>query len=361
MATVKHDDDAHHHHDHDHDHNHGRDQAHGHSHHAHAHAHDHHGHEHDHGHGGLGHSHGFDFEAASAGKRLLITAAINFAVPMIQIVVGLAAQSMALVSDAVHNFSDCAAVLIAFAAHRMAKGGATAVYTFGRGRAEVIGACVNALLVTLAAGIVVREAFLRLANPPEVSGPLVVFAALVGVAGNGFSVWLLKRDAKTSLNIRGAFLHMLGDLLTSVAVLVNGVILIFKPWRLIDPLLSLGIALFIVANAFIVLKAAWRILMNAAPAGLDLARVGQALEASPGVKSVHDLHAFAVCSNSVVFSCHVVVDDRLVSEIKPLSDDLAEMLKNRFGVDHPVLQFETAPCGEGGFLCTQPGAPWTRC
>jgi len=144
---------------------------------------------------------------------------------------------------------------------------------------------------------------------------------------------------------------MLGDLFTSVVVVLNGIILIYKPWYWLDPALSVLIALFILKNCWTILKEATTILMNATPNGLDISRVKRFLEEIPGISGVHYLHAWNVCSTSVAFSCHVVVPDQHLSKLDALSEKVRHQLLHRFGIDHPVLQFETEPCGEGSMLC----------
>jgi cation diffusion facilitator family transporter len=258
---------------------------------------------------------------------------------------------MALLSDAAHNFSDFTAVLIATIANRIGKKGASAANTFGYRRAEILAASLNVALLVGAAVFIAYEAIHRLHHPAAVSGQLVVLVAGVGVLGNGLSALLLHRDAGHNLNVRGAFLHMLGDLLTSVVVLVSGLVLMFRPWYWLDPVLSVLIALFILKNCWSILKEATAILMNATPVGLDIERVKSFLEGIPGISGVHYLHAWNVCSSSVAFSCHVVVPDQRLSRIDALSERIRMQLLHRFGIDHPVLQFETVACGEGTMLC----------
>ena len=294
-----------------------------------------------------GHHHG----ANLAGGRLLFTMVINLVIPAIQVVGGLRAGSMALLSDAAHNFSDFTAVFIAWVANRIGQRGASAGNTFGYRRAEILAALINVAILTAAAAFILYEAFERLLHPEPVTAPLVIIIACVGIAGNGLSAWLLHRDAAHSLNIRGAFLHMIGDLLTSVVVAANGVVLLYKPWYWLDPLLSLLITLFIVKNCWGILREATGILMDATPIGINVEQVRDSLERLPGILGVHYLHAWNVCSSSIAFSCHVVVPDQSLSDIEPLSGRIREQLFRGFGIDHPVLQFETTPCGEAGTYC----------
>jgi len=287
----------------------------------------------------------------STGFRLLITLMLNFIIPVIQLIGGVYANSMALISDAAHNFSDFIAVLISYVGYRVGQRGASAKHTFGYWRAEIMAALLNVAILVGASVYIVYEASQRLFNPETVTGLVVVWIAGVGVIGNGFSAWLLHKDARHSLNIRGAFLHMVGDLLTSVAVVVGGMVFIFKPWYWLDPALSLLIVYFILKNCWGILKEAGGILMNATPAGIDIQEVKETLEQISGVCGVHYLHAWNLSSSSIAFSCHIVVSDQPVSQTETLARTIRETLLNRFGIDHPVLQFETSQCGNGTILC----------
>lgn len=303
-------------------------------------------HRHDH----LTHSEGLN-RADVTGTHLLITLAINLVIPMAQIVGGLYAQSVALISDAVHNFSDSTAILVAYFAFKMGKKGASFQNTFGYKRAEILGAVINVAILLAASGFILHEALERFRHPQPVMGLLVIYLALLGIVGNGLSAWLLHRDSKHSLNVRGAFLHMLGDMLTSILVLVTGLIFMFRPWYWLDPLLSLAIVLFILRSCWSILKEAMAILMNATPKDLDLGEIKKAIEAIPGVWQVHYLHAWNVSASSIAFSCHVQVPDQLLSQTEPLAEKIRHELYHRFGIDHPILQFETTQCGDGGILC----------
>ncbi|MBW1698616.1 MAG: cation transporter [Deltaproteobacteria bacterium] len=290
-------------------------------------------------------------EDVSSAKRLLMTLALNFIIPAAQIVGGIISNSVALISDAMHNFSDFTAVLISYVAFKIGQRGASAENTFGYRRAEVMAALINGAILVGASIFIVYEAVGRFQNPQPVLGKIVMVLAAVGILGNGFSALLLHRDAKHNLNIRGAFLHMMGDLLTSVVVLINGMILVFRPWYWLDPLLSMLIVLFILKNCWDILREATGVLMNATPKGLDIAKVKDFLEKIPGVRSVHYLHAWNVSSPSIAFSCHVQVEDQAVSKTEVLVEKIRHELYHRFGIDHPVLQFETIQCGNGGLLC----------
>lgn len=290
-------------------------------------------------------------EETSGGTRLLITLLLNLMIPVAQVIGGVYAHSMALISDATHNFSDFVAVLIAYVAHRIGRKGASLQNTFGYKRAEILAATMNVAILIAASAFIIYQAAERFRHPQAVLGQVVILMAGVGILGNGLSAWLLHRDSKHSLNVRGAFLHMLGDLLTSVMVLINGVVLIFRPWYWLDPLLSVLIVLFILKNCWSILKEATGILMNATPRDLGLEEIKDALKQVPGVCGVHYLHAWNISASSIGFSCHVEVMDQRVSEAEKIGERIRHELLHRFGIDHPVLQFETGSCGNGGVIC----------
>ena len=296
-------------------------------------------------------SHQHSFSVNSTGARLLITLALNFIIPVVQVIGGIAAHSMALISDATHNFSDFTAILISYIALKIGKKGASLQNTFGYRRAEILAALLNVAVLFGASSIIVYGAFQRLQNPEIVSGGLVVWVAAIGVIGNGFSAWLLHRDAKESLNVRGAFLHLMGDMLTSVMVMLNGLILLYKPWYWLDPFLSLLIVVFIVKNCWNILKESTAILMNATPGHLDIQAVQTFLQNFPDISGVHYLHAWSLGSSGVAFSCHVVVKDQPISQTRQLREKISNTLLQKFGINHLVLQFETSDCGNGNLFC----------
>jgi len=296
------------------------------------------------------HSHSYDPEE-STGSRLLITLVLNFIIPVSQIIGGLLANSVALISDAVHNFSDFTAILISYIAFRIGQRGATVFNTFGYRRAEIMAAMINVLLLAGASGVILYHAIHRFANPEIVNGIPVMILAGIGIAGNGFSALLLHRDSAHNLNMRGAFLHMLGDLLTSVVVLINGILLMFYEWYWLDPLLSVLIVIFILKNCWSLLKDSVAVLMNATPSHVPLELVQKFLESVPGITGVHYLHAWQISSSDTAFSCHVVVPDQLISNSSQLRGEIRHELLHRFNINHPVLQFETEECGNGTLLC----------
>ena len=294
-------------------------------------------HDHEHGHGRHGHHHG-----DSSGRNLLITLVLNLLIPVVQIFGGLAAGSVALISDAIHNLSDFTALFIAYVAHHIGRRSPSFKFTFGYRRAEVLAALINVVVLVGASVYILMEALTRLRSPEPISGGLVVLVASVGVIGNGVSALLLKRGSAGNVNIRGAFLHMIADFLTSVVVLINGVVLMIRPWYWLDPLLSLLIVLFILRNCWAILKVVASILMEGVPAGLDIEEIQTALQEVDGVVNVHHIHAWNVGSSISAFTCHADIEDRLVSETGPTLQAMERILRERFGINHVVIQFVAA-------------------
>jgi cation diffusion facilitator family transporter len=280
--------------------------------------------------------------------------ALNLAIPLSQVVGGIMAQSMALVSDAAHNFSDFTGLLAAYVAYRIGRRPPSLSFSFGFRRAEILAALLNVGLVLGASAFILLEAMQRLRDPQPVAGALVVVLAGVGIVGNGLSAWLLHRGAEGNLNMRGAFLHMMADLLTSVVVLANGIVLLYRPWYWLDPLLSLGIVAFIVRSSWSVLGESVRILMEGTPGWMDMEEIRQRLASMQDVTDAHHLHAWTVTSGMISFTCHVQVPDRMLSKTQPLAERIRRMLAEEYGIEHVVLEFEPDTCGEGQTLCMLP-------
>ncbi|MFZ5565157.1 MAG: cation diffusion facilitator family transporter [Thermodesulfobacteriota bacterium] len=300
-------------------------------------------------------------QGKTLGSRLLMAMVINLLIPAAQITGGLVAGSMALISDAVHNLGDFAALVVAYAAHRAGRQGPSLRHSFGMQRLEILAAVINAALLGGAALYIAVEAMDRLIDPFPVNLNIVAWLALAGLLGNGLSAILLHRDSAHNLNARGAFLHMVGDTLTSAAVLAGALVMRVADLPWLDPALSLAIVVYIAWNAVLLLREAVHVLMNGTPRGLDLETVKEKMEAVEGVLGVHYLHAWTMGGGSVAMTGHVVVADQMVSDTERLSKTLVGLLSKSFGIDHPVLQFETHACGQGELLCQMTCANGSTC
>lgn len=263
---------------------------------------------------------------------------LGFAV--VEVVAGLAAASLALIADAVHMASDAGSLALALGAAWLARRPATLSRSFGFGRAEILAALANgAALVALGVWIFV-EASRRLAQPPDVRGGWVVATGAAGLAVNLLAARVLRRAGDESLNLRAASRHVLGDVLGSAGAVVAGAVVLASGWDRADPTVSLLIGLLVLASAWSVLRDATSVLLEAAPAGLDVDELGHALAAHPGVVGVHDLHVWTITSGFPSLSAHVVVEQS--SDCHVVRVQLEHVLHERFGLDHTTLQVDHA-------------------
>jgi cobalt-zinc-cadmium efflux system protein len=249
--------------------------------------------------------------------------------------------SLALLADAGHMLADSGGLGLALFATWIAARPPTPAKTYGYYRAEILAALVNSLVLLAVAAAILYEAYQRLRAPPDVlAGPMLVVAAL-GLGVNLVSAWLLHKGATTSLNVRGAYLEVLNDALSSLAVLVAAAVTLLTGWFLADPLASAAIALLIVPRTWSLLRQAVNVLLEGVPPHLELAAIERAITEVAGVRRVHDLHVWTLTSGREAMSAHVVVDD--VGDSERLLDALHAVLHARFGIDHTTIQLETEP------------------
>lgn len=307
-----------------------------------AHAHPHHGHSHAHD------GHGHD----RTGRLLYAALALTLTFAFIEAVGGWWAGSLALLGDAGHMFSDATALGLSALAAWFSKRPPSARHSYGLLRAEILAALANGLLMLVVVVGIVVEAIERLQAPAPVAGLTVMAIAAAGLVVNLLVLALLSRG-EASLNVRGALLHVMGDLLGSVAALLAGAVVYYTGWLPIDPILSLLICTLILYSTARLLREALHILMEGVPLGLDLTVVGNGMAQTPGVVSVHDLHIWTLSSGTSALSAHVVLED--LNRWTEVLDDMREMLHKRFGIEHVTLQPELAPR-----LPEPPAAPFVR-
>lgn len=246
--------------------------------------------------------------------------------------------SLALLADAGFMFTDLVALSLALVAIKIAERAATQGKTFGYARAEVLAALANALLMGGICAYILYEAYERFRHPREVLGGWMMAVAVVGLGVNLTSVLLLRAASKESINLRGAYLEVLGDMLGSVAVIAGGLIILLTGWRLVDPILSAGIGLFILPRAWGLMKETVDILMEGTPKRLDMGKLRARIESIAGVVGSHDLHAWTITSGILNFSGHVVVKD--AGRIAAVLSEAHRALREEFGIAHTTLQIE---------------------
>ena len=273
----------------------------------------------------------------TTGRLLWLATGLTLAYAAVEAGVGWWAGSLALVADAGHMVNDAAALTLAAIAAWLARRPASARHSYGFGRAEFLAALVNSLALLILVAWIAVSAVQRLQTPQPVIGEAVSLAAAVGLLINIGVAWLLSRGAR-NLNTRAALLHVLGDLLGSVAALLSGLVIAFTGWTPVDPLLSLGISALIVVSSLRLLREALHGLMEGTPFTLAPEAVGRALATVPGVASVHDLHIWSVASKQVMLSAHLVVRD--LRQWETVLDACHALLAERFAIEHATLQPE---------------------
>lgn len=283
------------------------------------------------------HEHAHHVHSETVGHSLWLATAITLGYAGVEAGVGWWAGSLALVADAGHMVNDAAALALAAVAAWLARRPASARHSYGFGRAEFLAALVNSLGLLVLVTWIAVSAVQRLQSPQPVSGAAVSLAAAAGLAINILVAWLLSRGEK-NLNVHAALLHVLGDLLGSVAALLSGVVIAFTGWTPIDPLLSLGIGALVLVSSLRLLRESLHGLMEGAPFALAPEEVGRALATVPGVASIHDLHIWSVASEQVMLSAHLVVRD--LRQWETVLDACHALLVERFGIQHATLQPE---------------------
>ena len=286
----------------------------------------------------MAHAHG----SASAAHRGRLTAVLGLtlAVFVIQLVGGLVSNSLALVADAGHNFTDVAGVGLALLAIHFGGRPATGGRTFGFLRLEILAAVVNAVFLFGIAAIVLIEAIRRWSDPPPIASGLMLAIAVIGLIVNAVSVYMLRDAQHASLNMRGAYLEVMGDLAGSLAVLVAAVVIAVTGWRQADPLASILIAVLILPRTWRLLRDAVDVLLEATPKGIDLDHIRRHILDVSGVTDVHDLHAWTITSGMNVVSAHVVLGPG--ADPPAVLDELCSCLAGDFDIEHSTFQLETS-------------------
>jgi cobalt-zinc-cadmium efflux system protein len=292
------------------------------------------GHDHSHAHGLTG--------TAKHRKRLVAVLAITLGVVLIQIIGALVSGSLALLADAGHMLSDAAGVFIALLAAWIASRPASDQRTYGYQRAEVLAALANALVLIVISVVIFTEAIRRLGSTPEVQTDVMLYAAVVGAVANLVSLLILRGAQKESLNVRGAYLEVLGDLLGSFAVIAAAVVIMVTGYQTADTIASIVIALMILPRAWHLLRDVVDVLLEASPKGVDVQLIREHILAVEGVVSVHDIHIWTITSGVPVFSAHVVVEDAALGArgADQVLDNLVSCLGSHFDTEHCTFQLE---------------------
>lgn len=277
-----------------------------------------------------------------SGKNLLISIILNLVITLAQIIGGFISGSLSLISDAVHNFSDVVSLIISYIANLLTnKKKQTIHYTFGFKRAEIIAAFINAISLIIIAFILGIEAIRRFKNPQDIESDVVIWLALLGIAVNGFSVLLLKNDAKYNLNIKSAYLHLLTDMLTSFAVLIGGLLMKFYQIYWIDAALTLLISLYLIYISWDILITSTKILMLFAPKHINMDEVVQEVSNIKGIRNIHHVHIWQLNEKDCHFEAHIEFKNNIkLSDFDLICENVEKVLLKKFNINHCNLQPE---------------------
>ncbi len=288
----------------------------------------------------------------SSGRLLLVTL-LNFTITVAETIGGLVSNSLALFSDALHNLGDTSAVFIAYIAHLVSKREYTDRKTFGYKRVEIIAALFNAVILIVIIVYLFFEAVKRLKDPQPVKGLIMLIVALTGLIANLLGVILLKKESQKSINIKAAYLHLLGDTFSSVAVITGAIFIYFYRIYWIDPLITVLVSLYLLRGTYLILKRAVDILMQGAPGGLDLKKVKITIEQLPEVDNIHHIHAWSLNDKEVHFECHLdLAKDFKISETEEIRNKIHDILRNKFYVSHVTIQCEYNSCNDKSMIKT---------
>ncbi|MGC0272459.1 cation diffusion facilitator family transporter [Pseudactinotalea sp. Z1739] len=277
-------------------------------------------------------------------SRIALALVITVTVMVAEVIGAVLTGSLALLADAGHMLTDSAGLAIALVATWLAARPASGRWTFGFQRAEVFAALINGVLLAVIAVVVIIEGIRRLLEPPEVQGPLMLVFGVIGLVANLIALRLLSAGRSESLNVRGAYLEVLGDLLGSVAVIAAAVVIALTGWSAADAVASLAIGLMIAPRAALLLRDVGRVLLEGTPEDLELTRVREHMRSVDGVLDVHDLHAWTITSGVPVLSAHVVVTDEVLdpTQFCRVLDAVQDCMRGHFDVQHSTIQIEPA-------------------
>lgn len=292
------------------------------------------------------HNHHNHHEGAE-GKKLLFTVVLNFVITIAEFVGGIFANSLALISDAIHNLSDAIALLITYLTFKISKKPSDSKHTFGYKRIQILAALFNSVTLIAICFYLLYEAYERFMNPEPIKSVIMLSVALIGLLANLLSVLLLKDHSKENLNIKAAYLHLIGDTFSSVAVIIGGILIYFYEVYWVDPLITVLISLYIIKETYSVLYETYKILMQSTPSDVSIEELVSTLKEIKGVRGVHHIHVWNLTDKEIHFEGHVdLATDMKISESQKILEKVRNTLKDKFEIHHITLQFEHNRCDD---------------
>jgi|SRR5215813_4463607 len=297
----------------------------------------------------MGHNH--DHSVSTGGQRLILSIVVTVCFVLGEAIAGYFAHSLALLSDAGHNFSDALALVFSWYGIWMAERPSTAKRTFGHHRVGILAALVNSVTLVLIALLIFWEGIARIRQPQPVHSTPMIIVALIAVAVNTVITLWLRRAAKHDLNVRSAYMHTLGDAVSAIGVVIAGVFVAFTGTSIADPVVSMVIGLLILWSSWGILREAVNVLLEAIPEGMNIESVEKTISEVDGVLAVHDLHVWTIGSGIVACSCHITVEEQSVREGENVLRSVADTLERQHGIGHSTIQVEVEGCEPDDMYC----------
>lgn len=284
-------------------------------------------------------------------KNLVIAMILNFVITIGEIIGGILSGSLSLISDALHNFSDGISIIVSYIAIKISKKENNEKMTFGYKRAEILAALFNSVVLVVISLYLFKEAYIKFFKPEPIDGVLMIVVAIIGLAANTLSVFLLKENAQKNLNIKSTYIHLLSDALSSLGVVIGGIFIYAYNIYWIDPLLTVLIGAYIIKESFEIIDETIGILMQKTPENINLDIIKKEIEKLPDVKNIHHVHVWQTNDKDIHFECHVNTrDDIKLSQAKLLMDQIETILDETFGIHHVTLQMEYECCENVGLI-----------
>ncbi len=285
------------------------------------------------------HTHHHTPQVSSLNKAFIIGISLNILFVLAEFGAGVWYDSMGLLSDAGHNLSDVASLMLAMLAFRLAKVQPSTNYTYGYRKSTVLVSLLNAVILLVAVGIILAESIAKFMQPRAVEGEAIAWVAGIGVLINGITAWLFMKDKEKDLNVKGAYLHMMADALVSVGVVLSGLVIMHTGWYVIDPVIGIGVALVIIYSTWGLLRDSLRLSLDGVPAGMDMQQVEAVIQAVDGVRNVHHVHVWAISTTDTALTAHVLIRD--ASRLEAIKQQIKQALQEN-GIRHATLEFEVA-------------------
>ena len=293
------------------------------------------------------HNHSHHHHGNLQGRNLLISIFLNILITVAQVIGGIASGSLALLSDALHNFSDVISLVVSYVANKLTKKKASLQKTFGYKRAEILAAFINASTLIIVAVLLVIEAIERFQNPQEIESGLVIWLSTIAIFGNGFSVLLLKKDSEMNMNLKSAYLHLLTDMMASVAVLVGGLLMKFYNVFWVDSVLTFLIALYLIWMGYDLLKSSTKVLMLFTPEDVPINKIVKEINSLEGIKNTHHIHVWQLNEDEIHFEAHIDFEKNItLSEFDDILNIIEEILFHKFEINNVNIQPEFGKCDD---------------